>query len=499
MRNKLHPVSILRHSYKLSLVNAISYVLQIPVSIYVASTLGPENYGLIAFVMLWAFYGRLIRPGLLASAAREMPHYIGKEERKHAIIIQNVCITYEFIYYIFVSVIFIIASFFFKVNVIRIGLILVAVSFLLDIADCSFMNAQWVFQRFNIITRNNLLKVIITPLLTLALVFLLNVYGLLVLPAVISIFSIIYFLFFAPKLNFAITLDFKKIMPLLKVGISLQVLTFLFWSFRGIDRTVVAMRFSIVQLGFYTFAVAYLNNIHKLISDFGNVLSPIIMSELGREGHTQLLQKEFNQLCIILTIVGCFMTNLAQAGFGAMVFWFVPNFIPSISIFEVLAFNIIFTAILVVPLTILQSALINKQNFCNLVYGVVLLLSFLLASRITNADAGIMKIAYLFVGMQIAVTISILALCGRYLFKNKAEYYLFCLLTISVLFLTVINQVIFSTGAFQYTKSHVLAAFINRTSYALLCWGGVFFIMYRLFTRDKFLVKLIKEKILPKI
>jgi len=49
MRNKLHPLSIFRNSYQLSVAKIIGFAIQIPVSFYVASKLGPENYGIVVF------------------------------------------------------------------------------------------------------------------------------------------------------------------------------------------------------------------------------------------------------------------------------------------------------------------------------------------------------------------------------------------------------------------------------------------------------------------
>ncbi|MFC1674284.1 oligosaccharide flippase family protein [Candidatus Omnitrophota bacterium] len=496
MRNKLHPISIFRHSYKLSLANIIGYILQIPVFLYVASRLGPENYGLVAFVMLWAFYGRLIRPGMLSAAAREMPHNIGKGEAGSAIYIQNICITYEFIYYLFASSIIIVASFFFKNPVVRIGLILVAISLLLDIIDSSYANAQWSFQRFNIITRINLFKALITPLFTFLLVFLLYTYGLLVLPVAISLFSIFYYLIFAPKLNFAITFNFKKLLPLLKVGIALQLFTFLFWTFRGIDKTFVAMWFSAKQLGLYAFAMSFIHNIYKLISDFGNVLQPIVLSELGRLGDALHVQKEFNQLIIVLTMAGCIITNLAQAGFGAMVYWFVPKFIPSIKIFEILSFNIIFTAILIVPSILLLSSLINKQKLCNIIYGIVLVMITLLAYLIVKMGVGVIGIACLFVGTQVIITISMSVVSRKYLFKNNNELFSFCLGMLAILFFAVINYSVFLLNLFRYQQGSILIPFAGRIFFTLVYWGIIIFLAYRFFTKDKILLKLFKEKII---
>lgn len=495
MKNKLHPASILKHSYKLSLANIIGYGLQIPVSLYVSSRLGPENYGLVAFVMLWAFYGRLIRPGLISSAGREMPHYIGREQISAAISIQNICLTYEFIFYLFVSGIMLVASFFFKNKVIRIGLILTAISLVLDFMDSAYTNAQWVFQRFNIITSINFLKAVITPLLTFVLVYFLSVYGLLVLPIAISIISILYFIFSSPKLNFIISFDSKKLMPLLKVGVILQFLTFLFWAFRGIDRTIVAMYFSKEQLGYYAFAIAFIANIYKIISDFGNVLSPILISELGRTGDYLLVQKEFQQLIVILTVAGCAIANLAQAGFGAMIFWFSPKFMPCIKIFEIFSFTIIFTIILLVPFNLLLSPLINKQKICNYIYGAVLVSCIALARPLIKMAGGIMGIVYLFAGAQAAITLAVLFAAKKYLFKDKNGYILFSLWAAALLSIAIVNYFVFSLRVFSYSNGHIFIPLVNRIILILSCWGTVGYIMFRLFTKDKNLVRLVKEKI----
>ncbi|MDP2923775.1 MAG: oligosaccharide flippase family protein [Candidatus Omnitrophota bacterium] len=497
MRNKLHPLSIFRHSYKLSLANIIGYVLQVPVSLYVASKLGPENYGLVAYVMLWAFYGRLIRPGFFAYASREMPYYIGKEKPELAIRIQNICITYESVYYIIAAAIIIIASSFYKINLIRVGLVLVAVSLLLDLIDSSYMNAQWSYQRFNIITKINLFKTIITPLLTLSLVFLFHVYGLLAVPVAVSLFSIIYFFFFAPKLKFTVTFSSENFLSFLKTGIALQALTFLFWAFRGIDRTIIAVYFPVNQLGIYSFAIAYVHNIYKLISDFGNVLQPVILSELGRLGDSLLIQKEFIQMIVVMTTIGCIITNLVQAGFGAMVFWFVPKFIPSIKIFEILAFNIIFTVFFIVPSTILLSTLVNKQKICNIVYTVALTVIILLSYPMVKIGLGIMGIVYVFVFAQFLISILMFIISKKYLFKNSKESFLFCSGLLAVLFISIVNYYIFSVvNFFKYYNGHILTPFIARISFAVICWGAIVFIMYRAFTKDKIFMKLVKERFL---
>lgn len=495
MRNKLHPLSIFKYSYKLSLANVIGYALQIPVSLYVAAKLGPQNYGLVAFVMLWAFYGRLIRPGLLGASGREMPHYIGKGQADSAIYIQNVCVTSEFIYYLFSAAVIIISSFFFKNNVVRVGLVLVAISLIVDLIDSFYTNAQWVFQRFDILARINLLKAVITPLLTFLLVYSLQTYGLLVLPIAVSLFSICCLLFYVPNHNFAITFDYKKLIYLCKVGITLQLLTFLFWAFRGIDRTIIAIYFSAEQLGYYAFAMAFIHNIYKLIADFDRVLGPVMLQELGRAGNALLIQKEFNQLMILLTLAGAAVTNLVQACFGAAIFWLLPKFIPSIAIFEIFAFNIIFTTILIVPYNLLLSSVVNKQRLSNIIYAIASILSILLAYPVVKMGGGPIGIACLFVVVQMMIAISMLVVSKKYLFINKKESVLFGVWTIGILSTAVINYIIFSTSSFKYSVSYVLSPLINRASFTLLCWGTISYIMYRIFTKEKILLKLLKDKI----
>ena len=495
MRHKLHPLSILKHSYKFSAANILGYLLQIPSSIYVASRLGPENYGLVAFVMLWAFYGRLIRPGLFNATAREMPHCIGKGNADRAIFIRNVAATYEFIYYLLAGVIIVAASFFFKNPIIKTGLILVAVSLILETIHSAFASEQWAFQRFGIMAKITVLRTITTPLITVLLVYLFHTYGVLILMVALPVICILCFLFIAPKVKLKAIINYKEFRSLFKVGIALQFFGFLFWAIRGVDRTYVAMYFSAAQLGFYSFAMSPIHNIYNIISDFGKVLSPVIYNELSKSEDSSHMQREIARLVILLTLAGCIITNLAQAGFGGMVLWFIPKFAPSIKIFEVFAFNIIFTAMLAVPTILLVSTMVNKQKVCNIIYGVILAVSFLLVYFISRANAGVIAIAYIFVGIYFLKTLLIFLVSKKYIFKNNHEFLLFIFWAAAILTTSLVNYLCFSMGPFKFSSYQILFPLITRICLTLACWGAVSFLMYKYIIKDKRLLSLIKERI----
>ena len=73
---------IVKQSAKFNAVSIISFLVQIPTQLIIGIFLAPEEYGVISFVTLWALYGGLLNPGILSTAAREVPYLLGKREEK---------------------------------------------------------------------------------------------------------------------------------------------------------------------------------------------------------------------------------------------------------------------------------------------------------------------------------------------------------------------------------------------------------------------------------
>ena len=78
---------------KFSSVKAVSALLGLPVTIYVATVLLPEEYGAYGLLALWLMYANLIGPGIASAGSREMPVLLGRAREKEALRIQNISVS----------------------------------------------------------------------------------------------------------------------------------------------------------------------------------------------------------------------------------------------------------------------------------------------------------------------------------------------------------------------------------------------------------------------
>ena len=90
-----------KHSLKFTSVQVIAALVAIPVNIYVATVLIPEEYGTYGILLLWLTYAGLVGLGITTAGYRELPVLLGKGEEEKALKIQNISITSDLIYSIF--------------------------------------------------------------------------------------------------------------------------------------------------------------------------------------------------------------------------------------------------------------------------------------------------------------------------------------------------------------------------------------------------------------
>lgn len=472
VRGKLHPLSIFRHSSKFSALSLVGYGLSIPVSIFVAGTLGPENYGIVGLIGLWIFYANLAKPGLLGAASREMPHLLGEGKAEQATQLQNVAISWESIYYVIPTAVIAASSLFFDDPVIKTGLLLTALAFALTILETTYGSIQWVHQRFSVITKVKFIQTVVTPLLMVGLVLAAGVYGVLIVPIVMSIVISIFYIRHSPKLGFKFEFDKASAIRLLKIGVVLQLLALVFWTFRTLDRTLVAAWFSLAQLGYYSFALNFQLKLGDLISDFGRVLQTVLWRQLGTSGDASALKKDITLLALVVGIASAFLANISQASFGALVYWFLPKFSQSIPLFEILCFDLFFIASTIMPTLVLESSLINRQKMTTLIWSGGLLLvigtAFLFSQQLGMGPAGV---AWGFLAAQIAVAVVLFKTALVYILKQTADRLRFYVGAVVLITLMASTWALL-IGPLAFDPSNIAKSLILRSGAVIAIWGA---------------------------
>jgi O-antigen/teichoic acid export membrane protein len=475
----LSPLAILKHSSKLSGANLLNAILGLFVGIVVARVLGPELLGVVGFLTLWSFYAGLLRPGVFSAAYREMPYLISQGDKDRLLRIQNLGITVEALY-LMVAVVVIMAVGLVQDNqMLRIGFILVSLSFGMALLRDFVAGVQWAHQRFGLIARVNFVSALSRAAFVLSVVWVLGVYGVLMAPMVVALAGLVMYRIWAPSLGFSPRWDRAEAWRLLKIGIPLSLGTIFYWVFRTVDRTAVALWLPLTDMGYFTFVFRFVNLALLVVSDFGNVMQPELYAQLGRAGGAHKLSRGITRITMLLLVVACAGVSLAQAGFGAFVHWFTPKFLPSIAVFEVFIFLLALFSMAIIPNLLMNSAVLNKQNLFTAVWGFALLPNAALAYIVIHSGWGLVGLAWGTVAAQTLVVSTLWVLIHRHLFNSGREAVAFFAPVAGVFLVVALVYGLFQVGPFVYGEgSNVLIVAITRLLLATIIWGIVGVVIY---------------------
>jgi len=417
-------INLAKNSLKFTSVQLISAFIAVPVSIYVATILVPEEYGTYGFLGLWSMYATLITLGLLTAGYREIPVLLGKGEDKQALRIQNITITSDMLYSILPFVVILGASFFFSEPILKFGLIVIAVAYGINHFVGYWSGINFLRQNFTVAAKGRLIAAIASPIVIAASVYWLKVYALLVAPIFAAVVLGIYYWRKGP-INFRFTFDWKETVRLVKIGVVLQAGILVFWSFRLADRTIIASTLPLDQLGLYTFAIGFIMMVLVIPTNVTNVLQPILYQELGRASSILEGLKDTRRIAVYLAIGGAVLIPISQLAFYLVVSLITTKYIDSIPIFYVLSYNIYLASVMAVATLILVSRVVNKQKVSLAVHTVGLALNIIFDLLVVKLGYGVVGIAWVTICTQGLVTFTLYYMAKSYMFGNIKEYFRF--------------------------------------------------------------------------
>ena len=469
-------IDIAKNSLKFSSASLLGALVLLPVNIYVATILLPEEYGVYGFLGLWLIYANLIRPGFTISGYREIPVLLGKGEENEALRIQNITVTSDMLYSMLPFVVILGASFFFSEPILKIGLIITAISYGATHFVRYWVGINFLRQNFNVVAKGRLIAAIVPALVIVASVYWLKVYALIIAPIFLAIILGLYYWRKGP-INFRFTLDWKETVRLAKIGVVLQAGALVFWAFRLADRTVIASTLPLEQLGLYTFAIGFIMTILTIPTDFTNVLHPILYKELGRASSAFEGFKDTKRIAVYLALGVAILIPISQLGFYLIVSLITTKYIGSIPIFYVLSYNLYLASIMVVANLILISSVVNKQKISLLVHAIGLALNIIFDLLVIKLGYGVVGIAWVTICTQGLVTVTLYYLAKSYMFRNTMDYFRFQI-AISVPFLVTIPFYFFHNYLNLVTSSFWAFAGISLVAQVIL-WSMVIGIFYR--------------------
>jgi len=469
-------ISILKNSMKFSLVKAVSALIGLPVTIYVATILVPEEYGIYGLLALWLMYATLIGPGIASAGSREMPVLLGRDQEKEALRIQNISVSSELLYTIIPTIVILGASFFYADTVLKIGLIIIAMSYIANRLASLWSHMNFIRERFNTVARGNLIIAIVSPVIILLGVNWLKVYALLVGPLVAHVIVLVYY-FKKGAIDFHFTFDRPEIIRLVKVGVILQGLGLIFWAFRMADRTIIASTLPLEQLGLYTFAIGFLMYALTLFTDFGNVLMPVLWREAGTADSVFEGFKDTRRIAVYLALGTAVIIPIAQLAYCLMVTLITTKYIDSIPIFYVLSYNLYLASIGIIPALILSSSIVNKPKIPLYLFAAGLVLNISFDLLVIRLGYGVVGVAWVTICTQGLVTFVLYYFIKDYIFRGATEFIKF-IIVIIVPFLACLPFYFFHIYLYSATPS--MWTFTGMSLAAqLVIWGLIIGIFYR--------------------
>jgi O-antigen/teichoic acid export membrane protein len=422
-------ISIAKNSLKFTSIKAISALAALGVTLYAATILLPEEYGTYGLLMLWLTYVNLATPGTNIAASREMPILLGKGQEKEAVRVQNTSLSAELLFTIVPTAVIIAAAFFYTETVMRIGLLIIAVSFVVTRISNLWANMLFVRERFNTVAMVTIVTAIVAPVMVLVSLPWLKVYAMVLGPPVAFTIATVYYLA-KGSINYRFALDRREITRLTKVGIVLQGLAIVIMAFHMADRTIIASTLSREQLGLYVFATGFLTFGLSIFDDFARVLQPVLWRHAGTAESVFKGFQDTRRIAVYLALGTGIIIPLAQLAFTLIATLITKKYIESIPIFNVLSYNLFLMAIAIIPSLILNSSLVNKQNITLLFYTIGLAVSIGLDILVVRLGYGVIGIAWVTVGTQGMVTL-ILYFIKNYVFDKAVEFRKFALIIVT--------------------------------------------------------------------
>ena len=469
-------LSVIGHSSKFSAVTGISALLGMPVAIYVATVLDPEEYGAYGLLTLWLVYAGLIGPGILSAGQREVPVLLGKGKEDEALRVQNISITAEMLYTALPVVVILGVSFFYSDTVLQLGLVIVAATYVVNRLTRFWANMNIMRERFTIVAKGNLVAAIVIPVSTLAGVNWLGVYALLLSPLIAHAVTWVYYLK-RGAIGYRFTWDRTETIRLLRVGIFLQALTLAFWAFRLTDRTIIASTLPLEQLGLYTYAMGFAMYSRLLFTNISSVLKPMLWREAAKAKSIFEGFSDIKRVTIYVALAAAVLIPISQLAFHLVATQLTTKYLDSIPIFYALSYVVYFWAVGGMHGTILNSSLVNKQQILLYFYGVGLMFNVALDLLVIKMGYGVVGVAWVTVGTQGLVILALYHPVRGYLFRDTREF---------LMFLPRIVVPLLASLPFYFVHTHSASIASNTWAFAgislasqLVLWTLVIMILYR--------------------
>lgn len=475
---------ILRSASGLSGASLIGSVLAVGAGFLAAHWLGPARYGDGQFVLLIYLYATLVRSGVFEGSVRAAIDHLAHDQPAEARRAQNVGVSFELVASALPGIALAIVGFFVAPGAVQLGLFLAPVAVVAS-SGSSFLSVLWSSRsRFDVVGKVAVAQAVLGPILLVALVATIGTPGIFIAPAVNSIISAALYFVFRPPLELRPSFDTRAARPYLRVGFPLGLLAEVYWAYRLVGSSSIAIASSSFVLGLYTFAAAPIAVATSAIGGIQAVLLPTVWRELGRGASGPVWTRHAERITIAMALIAAAVTGLGQAGFAPMVMAFLPSFAPSIRLFDILALTILLLPVATVPSLVLDSKRFNRQKRHLSIWAVALLVNVVANVVVLRAGWGAQAIAVNDVWVQFLVVVVIFETAAPHIWEAGRQRVALYMKMALVLVVAVAVTIVLDMGVTGLHPGHLdVTAMLLRCGGTGLAWAVIALLLLRTGTK----------------
>lgn len=355
-----------RRASGLSFAALLSSALSLPATWLAAHWLGPEDFGRAQYVLLFYSYAALIRSGAFEGGMRAFMHLRGRGELDEAVRSQNVGLSFELVVSFVPGLVLAVSAMWATDPVQRLGLFVAPLAVMVSSGASFLANMYTARERFYMVSRVTVVRTVVYVVALLLGVRLFGATGAVLSPVLADGLAVLVYAARARGLSVRLSFERARGVALTRAGFPLGAGAIVYWAYRLVGSTSVAVARPSTVLGAYVFAAAPTAVLLRALTSVQAVLTPPLWAAMARDDATRWVD-EAARIAVGGAIVAAVATNLAQAGFAPVVNAYLPEYQGAIELFNLLVLNILLLSLALVATLVLDSAAVNRQK---LVLGV---------------------------------------------------------------------------------------------------------------------------------
>lgn len=389
-------------------------------TIVTAWYLGPADYGILRTFCLIAFWvGLTATMGVDAALNKEMPYYLARDELERAEYIKNQTITIAIIMTALSCAGVIIYTFiqYGGDKKIWLGMIIVLLTIMANRVVSFYTILCYIQKKFSILPKVIVCQSLVGFVVVISLLPLLGLYASLVAILMAASTQCILLKSKIP-LNFKPVFDRKEIKRLFLFGFPFLMLNLTFFGFVRCDQIMIASMLPTRDMGFYSFAVAFIILAVVFFESFAQVYTPIFQEKLSLvNGDYGKMNDYFWAPTILSGYLGSGILLLTFL-WSPVIAVFLPKYESSIIVLEILIVGQIIFSLSISPNLALNNNVTKKTWLSCCVYGAAAVVNIALNFFLIKKGYGMEGVAIATASSYLLIVMIMFCLSAKFVFKS---------------------------------------------------------------------------------